>query len=784
MRTLALSVSHGLLVCLALTACAKGSATTTGGGAGGAGGSSAGGAGGAGGAGAAGGTGGVGASGGAGGAGGSGGAGASAGSGGSGGSGAAAGSGGSGGGCQPVDDGNDCTSDDCANGVPVNTPEAPGVLCAGGVCDGTGDCVECLVGSDCAPGEACKNGLCVAPTCMDGAKNGSETDVDCGGAACDPCGAGGDCVLDGDCVSLVCNGGTCTPPACGDGVKQAGEACDDGNTLNCDGCRGNCSGTETGCGDGYVCGAEQCDDGNVLSGDGCTAQCTAEGCGDGVVQAGETCDDGNTNSGDGCSAQCKTEGCGDGVVQAGEACDDGNVVGNDCCSANCQVVSCQAESEPNGTCGMADGPFTVPVTLQGSLTSNDLDVYALTLPSTTTLQIESFTGSLGSCSTDTVVGFYDAGCVLIDEDDDGGVGSCSLLDPPSYPSLVDLAPGTYYVRVEHYSGQAVASYGVQVSVVKACGDGIVQAGEACDDGNVAGGDGCSGACKVEQGYTCAGSPSLCMFTCGNGLLSGGEQCDDGDAMGGDGCSAVCQVEPGYQCAGTPSVCTSTCGNGVLNAGEQCEDGNASAGDGCVACSVEPYFQCTQVVPAVCTKQETLCGDGLDGDGDGQTDAADSDCQVPNLPACAAGQKLQLIRSVDVPKAIPDNTAAGVSSVVWVPAGLGGTIAKAAVVLTSITHTFTGDLDLSLTSPAGATFDLSSDNGSVGDNYTNTVLDSTCVQNVANQSAPFSGCFKPEASLSLLNGTSPAGKWTLKAVDDAGGDTGTVVSWALAVCTTP
>jgi cysteine-rich repeat protein len=43
-----------------------------------------------------------------------------------------------------------------------------------------------------------------------------------------------------------------------------------------------------------------------------------------------------------------------------------------------------------------------------------------------------------------------------------------------------------------------------------CGNGVVESGEACDDGNVADGDGCSSTCAVEPGYTCIGSPSVCM----------------------------------------------------------------------------------------------------------------------------------------------------------------------------------------------------------------------------------------------------------------------------------
>lgn len=42
--------------------------------------------------------------------------------------------------------------------------------------------------------------------------------------------------------------------------------------------------------------------------------------------------------------------------------------------------------------------------------------------------------------------------------------------------------------------------------------------------------------------------------CGDGQITGLETCDDGDVIPGDGCSATCRVEAGYTCSGTPSVC--------------------------------------------------------------------------------------------------------------------------------------------------------------------------------------------------------------------------------------
>jgi hypothetical protein len=57
-----------------------------------------------------------------------------------------------------------------------------------------------------------------APTCTDNIKNGSETDVDCGGS-CPKCGVGKQCVQAADCASGYCAGGQCVV---GQGTCAAG----------------------------------------------------------------------------------------------------------------------------------------------------------------------------------------------------------------------------------------------------------------------------------------------------------------------------------------------------------------------------------------------------------------------------------------------------------------------------------------------------------------------------------------------------------------------------------
>ena len=96
---------------------------------------------------------------------------------------------------------------------------------------------------------------------------------------------------------------------------------------------------------------------------------------------------------------------------------------------------------------------------------------------------------------------------------------------------------------------------------------------------------------------------------------------------------------------------------------------------------------------------------------------------------------------------------------------------------NITHTFTGDLDITLYAPDGSNIDLSSDNGSSGDNYTNTVFTSTAGTAITSGSPPFTGSFTPETAFSNLTGTAN-GNWKLRVGDDYSGDIGDLLDWEI------
>ncbi len=111
-------------------------------------------------------------------------------------------------------------------------------------------------------------------------------------------------------------------------------------------------------------------------------------------------------------------------------------------------------------------------------------------------------------------------------------------------------------------------------------------------------------------------------------------------------------------------------------------------------------------------------------------------------------------------AIPDNNPAGVSSSITIArAGMVGQL-KVAI---DITHTYIGDLRITLTSPGGRSVVLHSQLGGGQDNLVFTY----------DSAAPLS-------PLSALAGQAMQGDWTLRVVDAAAVDVGTLNKWSLMI----
>ncbi|HSH02836.1 MAG TPA: proprotein convertase P-domain-containing protein [Anaerolineae bacterium] len=103
---------------------------------------------------------------------------------------------------------------------------------------------------------------------------------------------------------------------------------------------------------------------------------------------------------------------------------------------------------------------------------------------------------------------------------------------------------------------------------------------------------------------------------------------------------------------------------------------------------------------------------------------------------------------------------------------------------NLAHTADSDLTLTLVSPNGTQTTLSANNGGLGDNYLNTLFDdyATCaINNTACATPPYSGQFQPQQPLTPLTGQAVNGNWQLRVNDNAAGDDGQLIDWALTLC---
>ncbi len=106
--------------------------------------------------------------------------------------------------------------------------------------------------------------------------------------------------------------------------------------------------------------------------------------------------------------------------------------------------------------------------------------------------------------------------------------------------------------------------------------------------------------------------------------------------------------------------------------------------------------------------------------------------------------------------------------------------------TNITHTFNGDLDITLTSPSAAVTTITTDNGGSNDDvFAGTTWDDdggTPATDFVYANAVTATPLVPEGAMGAFIGSNPNGSWTLTVADDAGADVGTINSWSLNLTT--
>lgn len=99
---------------------------------------------------------------------------------------------------------------------------------------------------------------------------------------------------------------------------------------------------------------------------------------------------------------------------------------------------------------------------------------------------------------------------------------------------------------------------------------------------------------------------------------------------------------------------------------------------------------------------------------------------------------------------------------------------------TLAHTWVGDLRVWLKGPGNREVLLVNRRGGSGDNMTQMVLDDDAGQSIVDASAPFTGTFRPEGSLSVFDNRSAYGSWRLYVQDQSLGDTGTLLGWSLII----
>jgi subtilisin-like proprotein convertase family protein len=139
-------------------------------------------------------------------------------------------------------------------------------------------------------------------------------------------------------------------------------------------------------------------------------------------------------------------------------------------------------------------------------------------------------------------------------------------------------------------------------------------------------------------------------------------------------------------------------------------------------------------------------------------------------------------SGDVPKAIPEGAATSgtTSSILAIAAADGGTIVDVNVLDLSGTHTYMGDLDFFLASPAATTVQLREQACDLDDNF-DIAYDDQAAPGAPPCPPTDGGTYQPESPLAAFNGEESSGTWTLSVVDNFADDTGQLDSWSLEIC---
>ncbi len=457
------------------------------------------------------------------------------------------------------------------------------------------------------------------------------------------------------------------------------------------------------------------------------------------------------------SPDCQDAACDSGTgdcvvsnINEGMAC-----VSGDLCESNktCTAGACVGtpipgctlctETEPNQTYAMPNIDATCAswggqISVIGDKDCFQIDV---TVPGSSIYAETVDVGGTGCpLDFDSLIRLFNSSGTQVASDDDSGNNACSVF-LPSNIGATNLPAGSYSLCVEEFSNDETSPpYLLLFDVIPpVCGDAVVNGTDECD------GTALAGQTCITQGFgsgtltcdaSCAFDTSGCAAPfCGDTFVNGTEDCD-GSALGGATCIsegfAGGTLSCNASCAFNTAGCTAAgCGNSILEIGEDCE----GAALGCTACE---------------------------------------------LFTCAPGEVAFDVDATGLPTPIIDSGT--ITSTIAVPGT--GTVTAIGVQV-NVTHGFDGDVDMFITPPGIAQLELSTDNGSFDDNYTNTVfVTNPAAPLITTGVAPFTGVFRPEGNLGAVVGTAANGNWTLTITDDAAIIAGTLNAWRVFGCMQP
>lgn len=550
----------------------------------------------------------------------------------------------------PCDDKNSCTVD-------IVNPD--------GTCSYSqrGDGEACDDGNKCSTGDLCISGMCTgsgSAYCGDG--------NDCTTDACDPLQTGDGCkhinnLLPCDDGDACTTGDKCTAGACVPGSSK--KDCDDKDACTTDTCdsTSGCKHETKKCGDNNPCTTDSCNSTSGLceylnnaasceDGDMCKSgdKCSGGSCMGGTIT--KDCDDMNSCTKDSCSSDvgCKH------AAQAGTPCNDGDqTTKSDMCGADgvCAGIKPITPCDDNNACTDDAGDPTsgVPCT---HLAVNCDDQNGCTKDTCDKANGCVHTDTSGICTDGDA-------CTVGDKCSSGScVGGVAPVCNDNNSCTSDTCDPTTGCVFSPTNGVACddmdsCTTGDQCDAGGTCvGTGM----KNCDDGNSCTTDTCDsimGGCLnlVLSGSMCDDSnPGTVGDVCFAGVCKGNSvACDDGNKCTFDtgasqpNCTHVAVVcDDNNPC--TTDSCDPTKGCAFVNNTSACDDGNActvgevcSAGtcssgtglkcddqDSCTTDSCDNTGTCSHTSIVGCGTGE-VCGNGVDDDGDGKIDCADSECKA-------------------------------------------------------------------------------------------------------------------------------------------------------------